>query len=130
MDNKPKNRKKVCVVDDEDSIRDIYKTALEQSGYDVVTAIDGEDGLKVVRQEKPDVVLIDIMMPKIDGLEMMKTLRSDENFFDIPIIVMTNVDDQKIVKEAGKLNTQFYLVKSLFEPKKVVNIIEEVLHNI
>jgi DNA-binding response OmpR family regulator len=127
-ESKPLVKKKVCIVDDEAPIREIYKTALKHSGYEVVTAIDGEEGLRVIEKEKPDIILIDVMMPKINGLELIKTLRSNTSLPQKPIIVMTNMDNQEIMQEAGKLDTQFYLVKALFEPKKVVSIVDEVLH--
>jgi DNA-binding response OmpR family regulator len=128
IETKPTVKKKVCIVDDESSIREIYQIALEQAGYNVVTAVDGEDGLIVIEKEKPDIVLVDVMMPKINGLELIKTLRSSTTLPQKPIIVMTNVDNQEVMQEAGKLDTQFYLVKALFEPKKVVSIVDEVLH--
>ena len=129
MEENPKIRRKVCIVDDEASIREIYETALRQSGFDVVTAIDGEDGYRVIVSEKPDIVLVDIMMPKIDGIALMKALKADESMSRIPLVVMTNVDDQSVVKKVGKIDVAFYLIKSLFEPKKVVAIVEEILQN-
>jgi len=122
-------KRKVCIVDDEEDIREIYSVAFSQSGYEVVTARDGEEGLKVVREQKPDIALVDIMMPKMDGLEMIREMKKDPELAKVPIIVMTNIDDRKITAKAGKMDVYFYLVKSLFDPKKVVATVEEVLHN-
>lgn len=122
-------KKKVCVVDDEASIREIYRVALEQSGFSVVTAIDGEDGFRVISNERPDIALVDILMPKMDGVELVRAIRGNKDLRNIPIIIMTNVDDRSIVRKVGKLNVDFYLIKSLFEPKKVVAIVDEALHS-
>lgn len=129
METEAERNKKVCIIDDEASIRDIYQTALSADGYEVVTAVDGEDGLRVIREQKPDIILVDIMMPKMDGLELMREIRKDSDFHKIPIIVMTNVDDRNIAQKAGNLNVEFYLTKSLFEPKKVVAIVAEALQH-
>mgnify|MGYP001187613529 CR=1 FL=1 len=125
MEDFPK--KKVCVVDDEENIREIYKTELTVCGYDVVTAIDGEDGLKIVREQKPDIVLVDIMMPRMDGVELIREIRKDETLRKTPIVVISNVEDRDIVKKTGDFDVQFYLTKSIVEPKKMVGIVAEVL---
>ena len=124
------SRKKICIIDDEPNILEIYSRALSNKGYDIVTAKNGREGLEIIRREKPNLVLVDIMMPEMDGVEMMNVMRQDESMAKIPIIIMSNVSDREIYKKVEKFNTRFYLVKSLFEPKKVVGIVEEVLHSI
>jgi CheY-like chemotaxis protein len=127
MPKREEPKKKICIVEDDDSIREIYKTALEGKGYEVTTAADGEEGLRALKFNRPDVVLLDLLMPKMDGVSLMKVIRGDRELADLPVIVMTNVDDQDVVKKVGKYNASFYLVKSLFDPKKMVGIVEEVL---
>jgi CheY-like chemotaxis protein len=129
MDENSKTKRKVCIVDDEANILEIYSTAFSKSGYDVVTAADGEEGLKVIRKQKPDIALIDIMMPKMDGMELMQELRKDPDLQQIPIIIMSNVNDSETMRKTGELGISFYLVKSLFDPMKVVDHVKEVLHN-
>jgi CheY-like chemotaxis protein len=129
MKNEPVKKRKVCVVDDEETIREIYSTALEASGYEVFTAVDGQEGFSVIKKNKPDIILTDIMMPEIDGLTMMRKLKKDPELSNIPVVVMTNVDNTETSLAAGRLNPYFYLVKSLFDPQKVVSIVAEILQN-
>jgi two-component system, chemotaxis family, sensor histidine kinase and response regulator WspE len=127
MEKKKLNKKKVCIVEDDPSIREIYSLALEKSGFEVSLASDGEEGYEVIRRELPDVALIDIVMPKKNGIELMEMLQNDKDLLKIPVIVLTNVEDEKMLKKAGELRSKFYLVKSLFTPQKVVEITREVL---
>jgi DNA-binding response OmpR family regulator len=127
MEKKNLNKKKVCIVEDDPSIREIYSLALEKSGFEVFLANDGEEGYEVIKRELPDVALIDIVMPKKNGIELMEMLQNDKNLLKIPVIVLTNVEDEKMLKKAGELQSKFYLVKSLFTPQKVVEITREVL---
>lgn len=120
--------KKICIVDDEPNIVEIYSQALGAQGYQIVSARNGREGLEVMKKEKPDLALIDIMMPEMDGVELMDAMRSDKELENIPVIVMSNVSDREVYKKVERFNTRFYLVKSLFEPKKVVGIVDEVLH--
>lgn len=128
MDNS-EEIKKVCIVEDEPMIQEIYKIKLEEEGFRVITANDGEEGFKLIKKELPDIALVDVSMPKIDGITLIKMLQKDEALLKIPIIVTSNVNDENILKKAGELDVEFYLVKSLFTPKDVVRIVREALEN-
>ncbi len=128
MDNS-EEIKKVCIVEDEPMIQEIYKIKLEEEGFRVITANDGEEGFKLIKKELPDIALVDVSMPKIDGITLIKMLQKDEALLKIPIIVTSNVNDENILKKAGELDVKFYLVKSLFTPKDVVRIVREALES-
>ena len=116
-------QRSICLVEDDLMIQEAYAVKLRERGYQVVTASDGSQGLEVLRQRKPDIALIDINMPIMDGLELMGEMAKDPNLADIPVIVLTNYDDNKLVKKAGKLQSRFYLIKSLYTPAKAeINI--------
>ncbi len=118
----------VCIIDDDANIRDIYQRKFLQSGYDVISGANGEEGLKAIRERKPDIILLDIQMPIKDGIEVIKELQADVDLRRIPVIILSNVDDEVMYKKIGNLDaTKFYLVKSLVTPQKVVNTVEEVL---
>lgn len=118
----------VCIIDDDANIRDIYQRKFLQSGYDVISGANGEEGLKAIRERKPDIILLDIQMPIKDGIEVIKELQADVDLRRIPVIILSNVDDEGMYKKIGSLDaTRFYLVKSLVTPQKVVNTVEEVL---
>ena len=84
-------RKKVCIVDDDQDILGMYKLRFEQEGYEVVTAMDGEAGLALIRTADPDIVLLDLQMPKVDGMGVLDTLNQDPKLKVIPVIVLTPV---------------------------------------
>jgi DNA-binding response OmpR family regulator len=126
---KPKGEEKICIVEDDSMIQEMYKIKLEEEGFSVFLAQDGEEGFELIKKELPDVALIDISMPKINGLALIKMLKGEKELLKIPIIIISNLNDEKILKEAGDLDVKFYLVKSLFTPKDVVRIVREVLES-
>ena len=129
MENTAEEKNKVCIIDDDDNIREIYRTAFLESGYEVVEAANGEEGLRVIRESRPDIVLVDLMMPIMNGTEMLEELKKDADLARIPVIVLTNVDDREMAAKVGEMDVSFYLIKSFFDPKKVVATAEEVLQN-
>ena len=122
-------KRKVCIVDDDGFILEIYGTKLKQNGFEVVTAKDGEEGFEIIKSENPDIALVDIMMPRIDGVGLVQSLRDDENLSKIPVIILTNTDSKEILDKIKELNVHFYVIKALSDPQKVVGMIEEVLQN-
>jgi two-component system alkaline phosphatase synthesis response regulator PhoP len=117
---------KILVVDDEVYIVHILDFSLGMEGYEVVTALDGEQGLEKAFAERPDLIVLDIMMPKLDGYETCKMLKSDERTKDIPVILLSakgrNID-QKVGFEIG---ADDYIVKP-FSPRKLVERINTIL---
>jgi DNA-binding response OmpR family regulator len=104
---------KILVVDDSPSTVDIAKMLLKRRNYEVVTAEDGEQGLKKAREENPDLIILDIGLPKMEGHEVCRLLKSDEKYKKIPIIIFTvkeSLEYKKICKEAG---ADFYLTKGM-----------------
>jgi len=120
-------KKKILLVDDDNVFSEMYKLRLEASGYDVVIVEDGEKALVAAMQEKPDLILLDVMMPKINGLDTLDILKSTAETKDIPVIILTAL--LKDVNEVRGLmsGAAGYLVKSEVTPAQVVEKIEEVL---
>lgn len=119
-------RRKVCLIDDEADVREIYTVALTAEGFDVVAAPDGEAGLHCVRNERPDIVLLDLQMPVSDGFDVLRAIEADKAISRIPIIILSNSDDEEAFRRVGKFNTRFFFIKSLTSPKKVAGAIREV----
>ena len=119
---------KILVVDDEIYIVHILDFSLGMEGYEVVTALDGEQALEKARSEKPDLIVLDIMMPKLDGYETCKRLKADPDTKDVPVILLSakgrNVD-QKVGFEVG---ADDYITKP-FSPRKLVERINAILGN-
>lgn len=118
---------KVMVVEDDAALREIYSIRITAEGYDVVSAGDGEEALAVAVRERPDLILADVMMPKISGFDMLDILRNTPETANIKVIMMTALsgDDQRARGE--RLGCNKYLVKSQVGIEDVVNAIHEVL---
>ena len=118
---------KIMVVEDEASLREIYSIRITAEGYEVVSAGDGEEALAVAVREKPDLILSDVMMPKISGFDMLDILRSTPETADIKVVMMTalSADDQR--QRGERLGADRYLVKSQVGIEDVINVIHEVL---
>lgn len=102
---------KILAVDDEPDVLLIVKTGLEMEGYKVVTASDGEQALASAREEKPDLILLDVMMPKMDGFEVLAKLKEDEATATIPVIMLTGLSDRTKMQKALVSGIQWYVVK-------------------
>lgn len=118
---------KIMVVEDDAALREIYSIRITAEGYDVVSAGDGEEALAVAVREKPDLILSDVMMPKISGFDMLDILRATPETAKIKVIMMTalSADDQR--ERGERLGADRYLVKSQVGIEDVINTIHEVL---
>ena len=118
---------KIMVVEDDASLREIYSIRITAEGYDVVSAGDGEEALAMAVKERPDLILSDVMMPKISGFDMLDTLRSTPETSNIKVVMMTalSADDQR--QRGENLGADRYLVKSQVGIEDVVGVIHEVL---
>ncbi|OGM18937.1 hypothetical protein A2685_01670 [Candidatus Woesebacteria bacterium RIFCSPHIGHO2_01_FULL_37_10] len=120
---------KILVVDDDLILGRLYKSALENDGHEVVTAADGEEGLEKVKSFHPSFILSDIMMPRMDGLTFLKKLKDAKETKDIPVIVMTNLNDEENAKIAEKDGALKLVLKNEQGPQEVVKLIKEVLNS-
>ena len=120
---------KILVVDDDLILGRLYKSALENDGHEVVTAADGEEGLEKVKSFHPSFILSDIMMPRMDGLTFLKKLKDAKETKDIPVIVMTNLNDEENAKIAKKDGALKLVLKNEQGPQEVVKLIKEVLNS-
>jgi two-component system alkaline phosphatase synthesis response regulator PhoP len=120
------DRKRILVVDDEIYIVHILEFSLTMEGYSILTASDGEEALRVIDSEHPDLVVLDIMMPKLDGYEVCRRLRQDEQFCDLPVILLS-AKGRPIDREAGlEAGADDYITKP-FSPRKLLEKIRELL---
>ena len=120
---------KILVVDDDLILGRLYKSALENDGHEVDTAADGEEGLEKVKSFHPSFILSDIMMPRMDGLTFLKKLKDAKETKDIPVIVMTNLNDEENAKIAKKDGALKLVLKNEQGPQEVVKLIKEVLNS-
>ncbi|HPN72995.1 MAG TPA: response regulator [Candidatus Omnitrophota bacterium] len=116
---------KVLLSEDNDDIRKILSMRLEVAGYSVMQARDGEETMDIVKKSPPDVIILDLMMPKISGFEVCRMLKFDERYKDIPIIVLSALDRQKDREKAFETGADAYFIKP-FDLGLLINKIETV----
>lgn len=121
--------KKILVVDDEKHIVRLVQVNLERAGYEVVTAYDGEEALQKVKQERPDLIVLDVMMPKMDGFEVMKHLKADPTTRDIPVIMLTAKAQDADVFRGWQTGVDCYLTKP-FNPLELLTFIRRVFESL
>jgi DNA-binding response OmpR family regulator len=121
-------KKKILLVEDDASLSEMYQSKLSIEGFDVVIARNGGEGLQVALSTKPDLILLDIMLPGLDGMTVMKRLRDDPWGKSVPIIILTNLNaDDKILKGVMEGHPAYYLMKSTSDPASVSEKVKEVL---
>lgn len=120
--------KKILIVEDEPDLLKILAEKFTNEGFNVVTARDGEEGLAAVSKDKPDVILLDIIMPKMDGMSMLKKMRAESANKDIPVIILTNLADSDVVVNSLEHGVFDYLIKTDWQLAEVVNKVKRRLH--
>jgi len=118
----------VLIVDDDAFLSGIYTTKLEMDGFRVVVARDGEEGLKSAKAEKPSIILLDVLMPKLDGFETLKRLKADIETKSIPVIMLTNLGQKEDIEQAKADGAEDYLIKAHFVPAEAVEKIRGILN--
>lgn len=122
--------RKILIAEDDFFIRDIYSKVFSLSGYDVKTAVDGMDALEKIKAETFDMILLDIMMPRMTGIDVLKNVRSLATpTKSIPIFIITNLGQQNVIEEAFKLGMDGYILKSQVSPQQIVDEINNYFLN-
>jgi CheY-like chemotaxis protein len=121
---------KVLLVEDDNNLREIYEARMQAEGYDVCTASDGEQALVVAKEQKPDLVISDVMMPKISGFEMLDILRNTDGLKDIKVIMLTALGQTDDQARADRLGADRYLVKSQVTLEDIVNVAHQLLNDL
>ncbi|OGZ17678.1 MAG: hypothetical protein A2Z78_00355 [Candidatus Nealsonbacteria bacterium RBG_13_36_15] len=119
--------KKILIVEDEKILAEMYKDKFTQEGYQVVSALTSEEGITLAKKEKPDLILLDILLPKENGVGFLKRLKETKEISQIPVVAFSNYDEPKTRKEAENLGVEAYLLKTDFTPQDLVKKIKEYL---
>lgn len=120
-------KKKLLIVEDDTFLAGIYANKFEKEDFGVLLATDGEMGLKLARREAPAIILLDILLPKLDGFAVLEKLKADEQTKRIPVILLTNLGQQEDVDKGLKLGAADYLIKAHFMPAETVEKVKQVL---
>jgi CheY-like chemotaxis protein len=133
MDDQNKISGKIILIEDELFVRELYERVL-RSEFELLSAEDGEKGLALIQQAansptKPNLILLDIMMPKLNGIEVLKKIKQDPQTRDIPVIMLTNLGQDDVIKEASSLGAAGYLIKIRLTPANVLQHVKDFLQN-
>lgn len=120
---------KILVVEDEVSLSEAYHTLLKQANYDVVVAHDGKDALEKIKSHDPDLILLDLRMPVLDGVGFLKEYDLIHKHPDVKVIVFSNYDMQDEIDEAYRLGADRYILKAWASPKEILNLVEDALES-
>ena len=118
---------KILLVEDDRSLARLYEAKLQKEGYTVEIAADGEECLEKVGDYQPDLILLDIIIPKIDGFEVLKRIKADKKLQDIPIILLTNLGQDEDIQKGEQLGADVYLIKANLTPSEMIQKVRGVL---
>jgi len=119
--------KTILIVEDDKFLRELITQKLIKEGYETSEAIDGEEGIKKIKEEKPDLVLLDLILPGIDGFEVLSKMKEDLALAQIPVIILSNLGQKEDVERGLKLGAVDYLIKAHFTPGEIIEKIKNVL---
>ena len=118
--------KKILLVEDEDSIKEIYKeTIQQQDGYQVDTAANGLEVLNKLKKNTYQLIFLDIVMPKISGIDILEKIKSDTNHKNTPIVILSNLDQPEVIKQTQQLGATDYIIKANILPSDLIHLIEK-----
>ncbi len=120
------NNQKILIIDDEENIVDLLSNILSHSGFITIGAFNGESGLEKAKKEKPHIIILDIMMPGMDGFEVLKRLKENEETAEIPVIMLTAKTEDSAVIESWRKGAEFYIPKP-FEIEELLHVINLIL---
>ncbi len=119
--------KKILFIEDESALQKSMGDSLRREGWQVLSALNGEIGLRQAKTERPDLILLDLILPKMDGFEVFQGLKKNKETADIPVIVLTNLEQMEDVEKALELGAKTYLVKANYTLSEVVSKIKDIL---
>lgn len=117
----------ILLIEDEELLADMYETKFKSEGYEIYKALNGEEGLKLAAEKKPGFILLDVIMPKLDGFSVLKQLRASNATKNIPVLLLTNLGQDEDVEKGKALGAVGYLVKANMTPADVVEKVKEYL---
>ena len=119
--------KKILFIEDESVLQKAFGDVLQQKGYKILSALNGEIGLRMARSEKPDLILLDLILPRLHGFEILKKLKEDPETKEIPVIVLTNLEKMEDINKAIELGATTYLVKTEYKIEEVIEKIKKII---
>lgn len=119
---------KILIIEDDPFLFEMYAVKLTEEKFDVEGAIDGQEGIKKIAQLKPDLVLLDLVLPKIDGFKVLKEIKSASDLGDVKVVILTNLGQKEDLQKGFDLGADDYIIKAHFTPSEVVDRIKKLLN--
>jgi DNA-binding response OmpR family regulator len=119
------DRVQVLLIEDDPRVRQLYELVLTMEEYDVIVAVNGEEGLHKAEEDMPDLIFLDLRIPKISGLDLLGMLRNNPKTADIPVVILSNYDDEATISKGLELGAREYIIKSRITPKDLPTKVEE-----
>jgi len=120
-------QKKVLLIEDDTFIAEIYTLSLQKEGFEVIVADDGEKGVQKAKESYPDLILLDLLLPKLNGLEVLRILKNDPKLKEVPVVIITNFSDNEITKKSLEMGALDYLVKVNIDSNDIVKKAKDIL---
>jgi len=124
---KQTKNKKIAIVDDDVFLLDMYSLKFKKEGFDVVVYNNGKDAIEKIPIDQPNIVLLDIIMPQIDGIKVLQSLKNKPQTKDIPVILLTNLDGEEIRKKGARSGALYFINKAEYLPSNIAKMVNEVL---
>jgi DNA-binding response OmpR family regulator len=121
---------KVLIIEDEEMLANMYEVKFQNEGFEVIKALDGATGLELSKTTSPDFALLDVIMPKMDGFSVLKSIREDEKTKNLPVMLLTNLGQDEDVQKGKELGAVGYLVKANVTPAEVVEAVKKELEKL
>ena len=118
---------KILLIEDEEMLANMYEVKFQNQGFEVIKALDGATGLELSKTANPDLALLDVIMPKMDGFSVLKAMREDPQTKDLPVMLLTNLGQDEDIEKGKELGVIGYLVKANVTPAEVVEKVKEAL---
>ncbi len=122
-------RKKILVIEDEAALLYALKARLTVDGFEVWTADSAEQAREILNKSKPDIIVLDILLPKMNGFDFLKNIKNDKSLAEIPVVITSNLSDKKDIEKGLKLGAKDYLVKTKFNLDDFIKKIREIINN-
>ncbi|MBU1292351.1 response regulator [Patescibacteria group bacterium] len=132
MSNNLENKEKklsILVIEDDKFLRELLVRKLEGTGFNILIAVDGQEALKKVKEELPQLILLDLVLPSLDGYDILKQIKQDPQTSKIPVIILSNLGQEEEVKKGLDLGANDYLIKAHFTPDEIIRKVKAVLKN-
>jgi len=119
--------KTILVIEDDKFLRELIVRKLSDEKFEVLEAVDGEEGIKKIKEKKPDLVLLDLVLPGIDGFKVLSKIKENPNLASIPVIILSNLGQKEEIEKGLKMGATDFLIKAYFTPKEIIDKIKAIL---